>query len=323
MGKSVRDIFDSIIIETTMDDKSYLKWQKDNRETDYRKFSAFINTVYGSFFYGSGKLSLAKLEDSFYDKIKNEMVALWNDYSYSRCVIWIEKIEDPFRLYYISEKENDNKKKQLNFYKQVCKIIYRIFQEINVGDEKRLAEARTVYENSCGIFSYLGKIIKLSGVPDVTEEPSKYVNYTNEKLFEEYRRLERESQVKRDDREYLEELNRKIELLEEIISRNDIIGKKGDFNAYKKLSKERAKRVSKCYNMKVISEKVTYSKIIDDIKSVAAGRKRLDAMEYSPAYIDLIDRCCRERTNHSDKDILEIVKEQQEQIKKENMDSMN
>lgn len=322
MGKSIKDIFNSIIKENILTEKNIMKKEVKDRESDYRKFSEFLNSAYTLLFDSSEKLSLGKLENSVYEQIKEDMVALWNDYSYNKCIIWVHGLKDQFRLYYIDEKSNDDKKKQIFFYKRICKILYKIYQELHVdneNDEKALVRAKEVYENSCNIFSLLEKSIKLSCVSYALDESDEYSSYTNEKLIKRFNEFERKNAEKRDNREYLEELNKKVDLLQEIMDRNGIINKKKYFGRYRELQKERAKEIIKYQSRSVVSEGAKLLKIKNDIKCVTKDGKELDVMECTPNYIDFINRCCREQAKHPDKDILEIIKEQQEQIKEENI----
>lgn len=310
--------------ENTLKDKNKLEEEFYNRNTDYKKFSDFLNTAYTSLFgFGNTEeLLWGKLEDTVYIQIKEDIASLWNDYSYSKCVIWIGKLKDQFRLYYIDEENKDDKIKQVHFYKRTCDILYRIYQELHVDEENVLARAKEVYDNSYKIFSLLAESIKLSCNQNISDESDEYSSYTNDKLIEKFKKLEKTSAKKRDNLEYLEELNKKIDLLQEIIDRSGIENKGEYFEKLKKLQKERAKKKGKCCNKKIEPESIKLSKINNDIELVVKGNKELDVMEYGSDYIDLIERVCREKKNHADKDILEIIKEQQEQIKKENSEAM-
>lgn len=319
MGKNIKDIFCSIIKENILTENDIMPEEFKKRGSDYRKFSEFLNSAYTSLFDSSKKLSLGKLGNSVYEQIKKNMVALWNDYSYSKCIIWIDGLKDQFRLYYIDEKSNDDKQKQIIFYKQICKILYIIYQELYVDDEKALVRAKEVYENSCKIFSLLEKSIKLSCDPYAPNASDEYSSYTNEKWINRLNELERKCTEKRDTREYLEELKEKVDLLQKIMDGNSTIDKKRYFRRYRELQKEIAKEIIKYQSRSAESEGAKLLKIKNDIKRVAKDGKELDVMEHTPNYIDLINRCCREQMNHPDKDILEIIKEQQEQIKKENI----
>lgn len=210
--KSLKNIFESIIKENILSDKNKLEEECYNRNTDYKKFSDFLNTAYTSLFgFGNTEeLLWGKLKDTVYKQIKEDIAALWNDYSYSKCVIWIGKLKDQFRLYYIDEENKDDKIKQIHFYKRTCDILYRIYQELHVDDENVLARAKEVYENSCKIFSLLENSIKLSYIPNISDESDEYSSYTNEELIEMFDTLKKASSEKRDNLEYLEELNKKM-----------------------------------------------------------------------------------------------------------------
>lgn len=109
--------------------------------------------------------------------------------------------------------------------------------------------------------------------------------------------------------------------MHEIIGRSDIKNKEY-YKELKELQKERFKKISECRNKIGVSESVEFSRMQKDIERKDKDKKELDIMEKGPDYIDLINRSYREKVKYPYKDISVIIKEQQEQIKKENSEAM-
>lgn len=301
MGKSARDIFGTII-----------KADVSKNETEYKAFLKFLKMVYKSISQTDEEILWGRFDEGFYEKIRNEFVILCKDYSYSNFANWVKKNKD---LYDLDKGEDNDKVKQLRFNRAVMKIMYEVFQEIHKCDDELLKKAEENYHSLCDLYQRLEERIKSSEtLLQQNNDFDEYSEYESMELVEEFRKLEKADLEKRDNQEYIETLIKKIDLLEEILCRNDIKNRKEYYSLYRELKKEWVEKFSKYENTRVTPPNIRDRETIEHVKS----QVELDEMEYGPEHVDLVSRCRRELKLFPDKDILKIIKEQQNQIDKEN-----
>lgn len=319
MGKSVIDIYMSIIKEVVANDKCEENNEIENRKTDYKNFLNFIKTVFGTLSLKTEEPSFAKLNETVYEEVKREIVTLCKDYSYNNFANWIKKAKDnPFRLYYINEENGIQKMKQIIFYKVMLNIMYRIFQEIHVNGDKELVKAEEIYNNSCKIYNLLEEQIRLFFLLPTDNDSNRYENLSNEDLVKEFKNLENADKEKRDTKEDIEVLNTKIYLLCEILDRTGMANKKEYSKKFRDLQLERGKKISRNHGRHVKPDIIKKKELVRNIRNGII----LDEMEYGPNYVDLVSRCRREMIQQPNKDISKIIEEKSEEIKEEKLKGM-
>lgn len=328
MARSVKDIFGFIIenvitdnnivdcgiVDHEIDEKYNSKIKVDKRqmkETDYKSFLHFIEIAYNTVVISDEKIPLAELSEEQYSVVCKDFAMICRDFSYEKFQRWIRNNKDRFSLYNINAENNDDKLNQIKFYREVKRIMLNVYQKTNKDSEEKVKEVQRAYETSCEIYDLLEKEAKSCYTP--SDESDKYGKLSCEELELMLKDLEDNGTGNSEIRAYIDVLSEKIDIVEELLSRKEIVEREEYIIKQKMWYIERCQKVLKYKNRTRRQNGMEK----ESIKKHVLSNIQLDGYKYEPPYIDLISRCRREHENDLDKDIDVIIDEKIKQLQAE------